>query len=156
MNALVANAKSAPALAVIRSLGKKDIAVTGASDDKNDFPLFSKYCKKKILLKADSDNEKRIDELLEIVRNSHFDVFLPVMSENALLVLAKRKSEFEKHTRRVSRSESDTRHPDSQYRLPQIQRAAYGRTSLLSQALMWCDSRAGCTEKLHRGRHTSI
>jgi predicted ATP-grasp superfamily ATP-dependent carboligase len=99
MNALVANAKSAPALAVIRSIGKKGIEVTGASDSKDDFPLFSKYCTRKILLKAGSDNETRIDELLEIVRNNHFDVFLPVMSENALLVLAKRKSEFEKHTR---------------------------------------------------------
>jgi predicted ATP-grasp superfamily ATP-dependent carboligase len=98
MNALVANAKSASSLAVIRSLGKKGIIVTGASDSNNDFPLFSKYCKRKILLVKKSDTE-RVEELLEIVKTEHFDVFLPVMSENALLILAKQKSEFEKYTR---------------------------------------------------------
>lgn len=99
MKALVANAKSASSLAVIRSLGRKGIEITGATDSSDDFPLFSKYCRKKIILKANSDNEERIDELLEIVATNRFDVFLPVMSESALLVLARRKSEFEKHTR---------------------------------------------------------
>jgi predicted ATP-grasp superfamily ATP-dependent carboligase len=100
MNALVTNARSVSSLAVIRSLGKKGIEVTGASDSRDDFPLYSKYCRKKILLRSDpNSHESRLDELLEIVKNNHFDVFLPVMSENALLELAKRKAEFEKYTR---------------------------------------------------------
>jgi hypothetical protein len=82
MNALVANAKSPPSLAVMRSLGRKGIDVTGASDDKVDFPLFSKYCRKKILLSTPAGNfEVRLDELLNIVKNNKFDAFLPVMSE---------------------------------------------------------------------------
>jgi predicted ATP-grasp superfamily ATP-dependent carboligase len=100
MNALVANAKTASALAVIRSLGRRGIEITGASDLSSDFPLFSKYCRKKILLKADSDNtEAFIGELLNILKNNHFDVFLPVMREDLLLAVAKRKNDFEQYTR---------------------------------------------------------
>jgi len=100
MNALVTNARSASSLAVIRSLGRKGIEVTGASDSGNDFPLSSKYCRKKILLRSDPNNfETRMDELLNIVKNNKYDVFLPLMSENLLLELAKRKSDFEQYTR---------------------------------------------------------
>lgn len=100
MNALVVNAKTAPALAVIRSLGSKGIEITGASDNSSDFPLFSRYCKKKILLRTNSDDMvNHTDELLNIVKNHHFDVFLPVMREDVLLALAKRKKDFEQYTR---------------------------------------------------------
>lgn len=40
-----------------------------------------------------------MDELLNIVKTNHFDVFLPVMSENSLLSLALHKHEFERYTR---------------------------------------------------------
>jgi predicted ATP-grasp superfamily ATP-dependent carboligase len=100
VKALVANARSASSLAVIRSLGRKGIEITGVSDSNNDFPLYSKYCRKKILLRSDpNDNERRMNELLEVVRNNQFDVFLPLMSENSLLELAKRRDDFEKFTR---------------------------------------------------------
>jgi predicted ATP-grasp superfamily ATP-dependent carboligase len=100
MNVLVANAKSPPGLAVIRSLGRKGIEVTGASDSSRDFPLFSKYCRKKILLRnLHHSIDERIDELYSIVKNNRFDVFLPVMQEKFLLALSKRKGDFEKHTR---------------------------------------------------------
>lgn len=100
MNALVINARSASSLAVIRSLGKKGIEVTGASDSRDDFPLSSKYCRKKILLSSDpNDFESRIDELFKLVKNNKFDVFLPLMSENLLLELSKRKNDFEEYTR---------------------------------------------------------
>jgi hypothetical protein len=93
MNALIANAKSPPSLAMIRSLGKKGIEVTGASDIKSDFPLFSKYCSHKIILKTSpEDIEGRLNELLGILKNNHFDVFLPVMTEISLQALASRKS----------------------------------------------------------------
>jgi predicted ATP-grasp superfamily ATP-dependent carboligase len=102
MNALVANAKSPPSLAVIRSLGRHGINVTGATDDSNDFPLYSRFCRKKILLRTPVANiEDRLDELLNIIKNNKFDVFLPVMSERSLLSLAKRKEEFEKYTRLI-------------------------------------------------------
>jgi predicted ATP-grasp superfamily ATP-dependent carboligase len=102
MNALIINAKSASSLAVIRSLGRRGIEVTGASDDISDFPLFSKYCTRKILLLSDPRNlDKRIEELLDIVKNNYFDVFLPVMSEKLLIALAKRRDEFEQFTRVV-------------------------------------------------------
>ena len=102
MNALVANAKSPPSLAVIRSLGRKGIDVTGASDDNKDFPLFSKFCRKKILLRTPATNiADRLDELLDIVKNNKFDAFLPVMSEASLLRLAERKEDFEKYTKLV-------------------------------------------------------
>jgi len=100
MNALVTNARSASSLAVIRSLGRNGIEVTGASDSKDDFPLYSKYCRNKILLRTNpNDVEKRMNELLDLVSKKKFDVFLPLMSENSLLELAKRKNEFEQYTR---------------------------------------------------------
>jgi len=100
MNALVANSKSASALAVIWSLGSKGIEITGASDSGSDFPLFSRYCTNKILFRTNSDNvENLIDELINIVKNNHFDVFLPVMREDFLRALAKRKNDFEQYTR---------------------------------------------------------
>ncbi len=100
MNALVATAKSAPALAVIRSLGKKSIEVTGASDSGNAYPFFSKYCKNRILLKSPQNRmEDFIDELYGIIKHKKFDVFLPVMPEDFLLALSQRKVEFEQFTR---------------------------------------------------------
>jgi hypothetical protein len=39
MKVLVANATSAAALAIIRSLGSKGIEITGASDTSSDFPF---------------------------------------------------------------------------------------------------------------------
>jgi Predicted ATP-grasp enzyme len=102
MKVLVANASTSAALAVIRSLGSKGIEITGASDTSSDFPLFSKYCRKKILLRTDSDDMKsRTEELLNINKNNHFDVFLPVMREDSLLALAKRRNEFDQYTRIV-------------------------------------------------------
>ncbi len=68
MNALVTNARSASSLAVIRLLGRNGIEVTGASDSKDDFPLYSKYCRKKVLLRTNpNDVEKRMNELLDLV-----------------------------------------------------------------------------------------
>jgi predicted ATP-grasp superfamily ATP-dependent carboligase len=100
MNALIANAKSEPALAVIRSLGRKGIEITGATDYSSDFPMFSRYCRKKILLRTNSDDiESFTDELLQIVKNNHFDVFIPIMKQDLLFALAKRKNDFEKYTR---------------------------------------------------------
>jgi predicted ATP-grasp superfamily ATP-dependent carboligase len=102
MKALVANAKTAPALAIIRSLGRRGIEITGASDISSDFPLFSKFCKKKILLRTDSDDMgNKIKELLNIFKNNHFDVFFPLMREDSLLALAKYKNDFEQYTRIV-------------------------------------------------------
>jgi predicted ATP-grasp superfamily ATP-dependent carboligase len=81
-------------------LGMKGITISGASDSKDDFPLYSKYCRNRILLRPDSNNlEDRTNELLEIVKKNKYDVFLPLMSENALLDLAKRKNEFEQYTK---------------------------------------------------------
>lgn len=100
MNALVTNARSVSALAVIRSLGRKGIEITGASDSKDDFPLYSKFCRKKIFLASDpNDTAGRMEELLGIVKKEHFDVFLPVMSENLLLEIARRKDKFGQFTR---------------------------------------------------------
>lgn len=100
MKVLVANATSAAALAIIRSLGSKGVEITGASDISSDFPLFSKYCRKKILLRTDPDDKKnRIEELLSIIKNNHFDVFFPIMREDSLLALAKRKNDFDQYTR---------------------------------------------------------
>lgn len=100
MNALIAIAKSPPALAMIRSLGKKGINVTAASDDSSDFPLFSKFCSGKILLRTNTDySDVLADEFLDIVKNTHYDAFLPVMREDLLLALSKRKNDFEQYTR---------------------------------------------------------
>ena len=95
LNALVANAKSPTALAVIRSLGKQGIEVTGAAHSKKYFAIYSKYCKHRIYLNSDPhDSESRAAEFLNIVKRQHFDVFLPVLPERVLSRLAKRKKEF--------------------------------------------------------------
>ncbi len=100
MNALVASAKSPPALAIIRSLGIKHIEVTGASDEGKAYPLYSKYCKKRIILKSPHGNaENRIEELFEIIKWHRFDVFFPVMPEELLFALSKHKKEFEQYTK---------------------------------------------------------
>jgi len=97
---LIANAKSATSLAVIRSLGLKGIEITGATDSTYDIPLVSKFCRHKIFLKTDHlDTDDRISELLDIVRLHQFDVFMPVMSETLLRPLSKLKYEFEKFTK---------------------------------------------------------
>ncbi len=102
MNVLVANAISVPGLAVIRSLGKRNLYVTGASNSPKHFPLFSKYCKKSIILRTNADQiEDHIQELYDIVRTNGYDAFLPVMHEVLLSSLAQRKKDFERHTRLV-------------------------------------------------------
>lgn len=100
MNALVANAVHPSALAVIRSLGRKNIEVTDVSVVKNDFPLYSKYCSNGLYYQTKENNfELYTHELIEIVKKNHYDVFIPVMDRPQLMLLLKYRNEFEKYTK---------------------------------------------------------
>ena len=78
MRVLVANARSATSLSVIRSLGKKNIEIYAATESKQDCAIYSKYCKKKIFLESDgNDLDARVEELLSLIKEHKIDVFLP-------------------------------------------------------------------------------
>lgn len=100
MKALVANAGHPSSLAVIRSLGRKKIAVTGVSIKKGDAPLYSRFCRNRVYYNTKRKSfEDYTDELLDIVKKDHYDVFIPVMGQKQLLLLLKSRDVFEKYTR---------------------------------------------------------
>jgi len=98
MTVLVANASGGVALAVIRSLGKKGIKVTGAAP-RNAYPMYSKYCKDKIIYGTYNNRRDITGRLLQIVKENNYDVFLPVVDEKTLILLSRNKEKFEKYTK---------------------------------------------------------
>lgn len=94
MSVLIPDGNGATALAIVRSLGKKNIDVTVASNTRRDISFFSKYCTHKVLYPDPKDNEdKYIQEMLKIVKKGDYDVLF-LVDERALIPISHHRDKF--------------------------------------------------------------
>ena len=95
---LILDAHLRASLAIIRSLGKKNIHVTAGSEIKSAMGLYSKYCHKKIRLSNPRKYPKIfLEELLAIVEKNHYDCLFPTQTYTTFL-LSKYKEIFSQAT----------------------------------------------------------
>lgn len=96
---LVTDASERAALAVIRSLGRKNIEVAAGDSSRFSMGFMSKYCKQRILYPSpETEKTKYARALLKKVRDESFDVLIPV-TDMAMIPIVERKEDFEQHTR---------------------------------------------------------
>lgn len=94
----VTDAQMRSSLAVIRSLGKRGLEVTGGEETRFATGFFSKYCKNNAVYPSpNKDREKFIKYMFECVKNNEYDVIFP-MTDNTVIPIIENKEEFEKHT----------------------------------------------------------
>jgi predicted ATP-grasp superfamily ATP-dependent carboligase len=95
----VLNSEKRSSLALIRSLGQKDIDVTAASHLKFAQGSYSKYSKKKIMYPSPEKNVKKFNEfLLRELQKENYDVLFP-MNEYTILPIMLNRKKFGKYVK---------------------------------------------------------
>jgi predicted ATP-grasp superfamily ATP-dependent carboligase len=106
---LVTDSSERSGLAVIRSLGKKDIFVIAADSTNSNAGILSRYAKAKVLYPSPQKSKQRfVDSLLKFVKTQKLDILIPV-TDFTLIPILERKDEFEKYVKVA------TPHPDVAY-----------------------------------------
>lgn len=96
---LVTDASERAALAVIRSLGKKNIEVTAGDNARFNIGFFSKYCKKRVLYPPpELEKMKFTRTMLKLVRDESFDLLIPI-TDKAMVPIIEQKEDFEQYTK---------------------------------------------------------
>ncbi|KYK21972.1 hypothetical protein AYK24_02925 [Thermoplasmatales archaeon SG8-52-4] len=96
---LITDAQFKASLAVIRSLGKRNIRITAGSEIKSALGLFSKYCKKKIIYPNPRTNTAQFLKYIQnIVKKEDFDCIIPFHTYTTFL-LYKYKDMFIDYTK---------------------------------------------------------
>jgi len=86
-------------VAVMRSLGKKGIEVTGGEELGFSIGFCSKYCKKKVIYPSPRNSpEKWLKFMLQELSQDGYDVLLP-MDDDTVMLTAKHKEILSKYTR---------------------------------------------------------
>jgi len=101
MSAFVTDADMRQVLAIMRSLGKKGIAITVGDSIENYFLLsfFSKYCKERVFYPSPlRDAETFSERLLKYVSKNKTDVLITV-TDHASLAVSRRLREFRQYVR---------------------------------------------------------
>ncbi|MBA7616773.1 D-alanine--D-alanine ligase [subsurface metagenome] len=95
---LVTDAQMRNSLAIIRSLGKNGLEVTGAEETRFATGFFSRYCKHKIVYPGSHKYpDGFVKCLLDVVRKAHYEAIFPVTDSTAVAI-AKYKDKFSKYT----------------------------------------------------------
>ncbi len=98
MSVLITDAESSVSLAIVRSLGEKNIRCICTSPTKFAVSFFSKYCAKRIITPSPKLNtEKFIDEIIKICKENQVKVLFPVRGPSTLAI-SKYKKEIEAYT----------------------------------------------------------
>ena len=98
-NVLVTDAQMRSSLAVIRSLGKRGLNVTAGEETRFTTGFFSKYCSNKVVyFNPTNEEEKFVENILDIVKNNDYDVVFPV-ADNCLKPIIQNREEFNKYTK---------------------------------------------------------
>ncbi len=91
----VTDASERAALAVIRSLGRREIEVTAGHSTSFNAGFLSKYCKHKALYVSPQKNRTGfVRSLLKLVKKGNFDLLIPITDFTAM-PLSQHKEEFE-------------------------------------------------------------
>lgn len=96
---LVTDASERAALAVIRSLGRKNIEVAAGDSTRFSMGFMSKYCRQRILYPSpETEKTKFARALLKKVRDESFDALIPI-TDMAMVPIVERKEDFEQYTK---------------------------------------------------------
>ncbi len=96
---LVTDASERAALAVIRSLGKKNIEVIAGDSTRFNVGFLSKYCKQKVLYPPPLLRKTKFTRaLLKLVRDESFDLVIPI-TDNTMVPILERKDDFEQYAK---------------------------------------------------------
>jgi len=94
----VTDAQMRSSVAVIRSLGRRGLEVTGGEETRFTTGFFSKYCKHSVVYPSPKKNQDRFLEYVkELVTNNEYEVIFP-MTDDTVIPIVKHKKEFSKHT----------------------------------------------------------
>ena len=93
MSAIVTNAESSIGLTVVRSLGRSNIDVTGASNETDALSFYSKYCKEKIIYPRVINKNEFIKFLENTLKKETHDVLLPIR-EDIISVISYHRDKF--------------------------------------------------------------
>jgi len=92
---LVTDASNRAALAVIRSLGMKDIYVAAGDETAFNAGFLSKYCRHKVLYPSPQRNvQEFLNYMLKLVRKEKYDLLIPI-TDFTTIPLSKHKEKFE-------------------------------------------------------------
>ena len=98
MSVLVTDGHFRKTLAVVRSLGRKGIAVTVGERTHLNTSFFSKYCTRRLVYPSPRQSPVQfIEFILKEIKKNHYDCLFP-MEEETLLLLAKHHCEIAKYT----------------------------------------------------------
>src|SRR4030042_3019390 len=102
MSVLVTDGHFRKTLAVVRSLGRKGIAVTVGERTYLNTSFFSKYCTRRLVYPSPRRSPVQFIEFLQReIKENHYDCLFP-MEEETLLLLAKYHSEISRYTYLIS------------------------------------------------------
>jgi len=95
---LVTDAQMRNSLAIIRSLGRRGLKVTGGEDTWFATGCFSKYCQGRVIYPSpDKHPAEFVNHLLNVVKNDNYEVIFPV-TDKTVTPIAKYREEFAKYT----------------------------------------------------------
>lgn len=99
---LVTDASERAALAVIRSLGKRETKITIADCTHFNVGFLSKYIDRKILYPSpELEKSNFVKAMLKLVKNESFDLLIPI-TDLTMVPIIERKDDFEKYTKVAS------------------------------------------------------
>lgn len=94
---IVTDSSERAALAVIRSLGRRDIEVIAADSTSFNSGFLSKYCSRRIIYPSpQKDKKKFVESMLHLVRTQDFDLLIPI-TDFTMIPILERKDEFEEY-----------------------------------------------------------
>lgn len=97
-NVFVADAQTRSSLAIIRSLGRRGLAVTAGEETRYATGLFSRYCRHgKVYPSPYKEPGSFAQYMLDEVRSNQYDVLFPV-NEATVLPIVERMDEFSRYT----------------------------------------------------------
>ena len=96
---IITDSSERAALAVIRSLGRRNIEVVAADCSSFNTGFLSKYCNRRIVYYPPQKNKvKFVDSILRLVRNESFDLLIPI-TDLTLVPILERMNEIEKYVK---------------------------------------------------------
>ena len=96
---LVTDSSERAALAVIRSLGRRDVEVVAADSTSFNTGFLSKYCSRRIIYPSPQKNKRKfIDSMLRLVKNESFDLLIPI-TDFTMIPILERRDEFEEYVK---------------------------------------------------------
>jgi len=96
---LVTDSSERVALAVIRSLGRRDVEVVAADSTSFNTGFLSKYCSRRIIYPSPQKNKSKfVDFMLRLVKNESFDLLIPI-TDFTMIPILERRDEIEEYVK---------------------------------------------------------